>query len=148
MPGRGLLDMKAGLAAGLAALEAFAAEPEPVSNLLFVAVPDEEVNSVGARELARSIPEIEAQHALRIIAAINLDAITDDEDSTSGRSIALGSVGKLLLTAFVVGRSSHACYPLAGINVAALAGAIAAEIEWSPDLTDPGGWSQVHLQRC
>jgi arginine utilization protein RocB len=139
LPGRGLLDMKAGLAAGLAALEAFAADPQRVGNLLFVAVPDEEVNSVGARELARSIPQIEAEQAIRIIAAINLDAIADDGDGSSGRSIALGSVGKLLLTAFVVGRSSHACYPLAGINAAALAGAIAAEIEWSPELTDSAG---------
>jgi arginine utilization protein RocB len=139
LPGRGLLDMKAGLAAGLAALEAFAADPHRVGNLLFVAVPDEEVNSVGARELARSIPQIEAQQEIRVIAAINLDAIADDGDGSFGQSIALGSVGKLLLTAFVAGRSSHACYPLAGINAAALAGAIAAEIEWSPDLTDSEG---------
>jgi arginine utilization protein RocB len=130
--------MKAGLAAGLAALEAFAAA-DRTGNLLFVAVPDEEVNSLGARELARAISAIEASHAIEIIAAINLDAIADDGDGTQGRSISLGSVGKLLLTAFVVGQSSHACYPLAGLNAGALAGAIAAEVEWSPDLADAVG---------
>ncbi|HEV2605502.1 MAG TPA: M20/M25/M40 family metallo-hydrolase [Microvirga sp.] len=139
LPGRGLLDMKAGLAAGLAALEAFAADPEREGNLLFVAVPDEEVNSVGARALARAIPGIEATEAIRLVAAVNLDAIADDGDGSEGRSIALGSVGKVLLTAFVVGRSAHACYPLAGLNAAALAGAIAAAVEWSPALADRTG---------
>ncbi len=138
-PGRGLLDMKAGLAAGLAALEAFAADPDRRGNLLFVAVPDEEVNSVGARELAHALPEIEAAWGLRVVAAINLDAIADDGDGSQGRAIALGSVGKLLLTATVIGRSAHACYPLAGLNAGALAGAIAAAVEWSPELADTDG---------
>jgi arginine utilization protein RocB len=39
LPGRGLLDMKSGLAAGLAVLEAFAAEPDRHGNLLFLASP-------------------------------------------------------------------------------------------------------------
>ena len=40
LAGRGLLDMKSGLAAGLAAVEAFASQDRRVGNLLFVAVPD------------------------------------------------------------------------------------------------------------
>ncbi|MEI6874714.1 MAG: M20/M25/M40 family metallo-hydrolase, partial [Spirochaetota bacterium] len=42
LAGRGLLDMKAGLAAGIAVLERFAAAPKRRGNLLFMAVPDEE----------------------------------------------------------------------------------------------------------
>ena len=42
LPGRGLLDMKAGLAAGLAVVEDFARRPGRCGNLLFLAVPDEE----------------------------------------------------------------------------------------------------------
>ncbi|MDP9138768.1 MAG: M20/M25/M40 family metallo-hydrolase, partial [Pseudomonadota bacterium] len=57
LPGRGMLDMKSGLAAGLAVLEAFAADPQRRGNLLFLAVPDEENQSAGMRaaapELAR-----------------------------------------------------------------------------------------------
>ena len=52
LPGRGLLDMKAGLAAGLAVCEGFAAAAAPVGNLLFLAVPDEENASAGARAAA------------------------------------------------------------------------------------------------
>lgn len=136
LPGRGLLDMKSGLAAGLAALEAFAAIPERAGNLLFVAVPDEEVNSVGARALADALPQLQRDRDITLVAAINLDAIADDGDGSHGRAIALGSTGKLLLTAFVVGQPSHACYPFSGLNAAALGAALAQEIEWNPALAD------------
>ena len=54
LPGRGLLDMKAGLAAGIAAMEAYAGE----ANLLFLAVADEEDRSAGARAAAPLLPAI------------------------------------------------------------------------------------------
>jgi len=135
LPGRGLLDMKGGLAAGLAALEAFAETPG-AGNLLFVAVPDEEVNSVGARALAEALPAIESEHGLEIVAAINLDCIGDNDDGTIGRSVAFGSVGKILLTALAVGRQSHASHPFEGVNAGALAAALALRLEWAPDLAD------------
>ncbi len=137
LPGRGLLDMKAGLAAGLAVAEAFAMREERHGNILFLAVPDEEATSVGARQLAKSLPAIAAERGLEPIAAINLDSIADDGDGSAGRMIAQGSVGKLLLTAYVAGVPAHACYPFAGVNAGAIAGAIAAEAEWAPELADP-----------
>ena len=48
LPGRGLLDMKAGLAAGIVAAERFAVAGGR-GNVLFLAVPDEEAASAGAR---------------------------------------------------------------------------------------------------
>jgi arginine utilization protein RocB len=136
LPGRGLLDMKAGLAAGLAALESFAAQPRRRGNLLFVAVPDEEVNSIGARSLAQAIPALEREHDLKIVAVINLDCIGDDGDGAGARAIAEGSVGKLLLTAFAVGQQSHASHPYQGFNAGAIAAALAARMEWAPELAD------------
>ena len=67
---------------------------------------------------------------------MNLDAIADDGDGAMGRVVALGTIGKLLPTAFVVGLPTHAGYPHAGVNAAVLAAAIAARIEWAPELTD------------
>jgi arginine utilization protein RocB len=136
LPGRGLLDMKAGLAAGLAAMEAFAALPHRPGNLLFVAVPDEEATSLGARTLAEALPGIEREHGLSVVGAINLDCIGDDGDGSLGRSVALGSVGKLLLTALAVGRPTHASHPFQGLNAGVIAAAIATEVEWSPELAD------------
>ena len=93
LPGRGLLDMKAGLAAGLAAIEAFATDPNATGNLLFVAVPDEEANSAGARAAAVALPAFAARHGLELEAAINMDAIADDGDGAAGRAVTLGTIG-------------------------------------------------------
>ena len=139
LPGRGLLDMKAGLAAGLAVLEAFAEQPDREGNLLFLTVPDEEVNSAGARAAAPALPEIAAKHGLDIVAAINLDAIADDGDGSTGRAVALGTIGKLLPSAMVVGLPTHAGYAFNGLNACVLAGALAAEVEWAEPLTERSG---------
>ncbi len=137
LPGRGLLDMKAGLAAGIAAVERFAAAGGR-GNVLFLAVPDEEAASSGARRAAPELGPIASAHDLDLIAAVNLDAIADDGDGAEGRVVALGTIGKLLPTAFVVGLPTHAGYPHAGVNAAVLAAAIAARVEWAPELTDLG----------
>lgn len=136
LPGRGLLDMKAGLAAGLDAMARIVAEGAFSGNLLFLAVPDEENASVGARAAAAMLANIARNKGLAIAAAINLDAISDLGDGSAGRVLALGTVGKVLPTAFVVGRPVHSGYALRGVNAAVLAAAIAARLEWAPELTD------------
>ncbi len=135
IPGRGMLDMKSGLAAGLAVLEVFAADPK-CGNLLFVATPDEEDRSVGMRAVADILPRFLRERGLVAPLAINLDAICDEADGTSGRIIAMGCIGKLLLSALVVGKESHAAYPFAGVNAAYLAAELVTEIECTPDLAE------------
>lgn len=139
LPARGLLDMKAGLAAGLAALEAFAADTDRTGNLLFVTTPDEEDRSAGMRAAARSLPCFLKKHGLETSLVINLDSIADDGDGSFGASIAFGSIGKQLLTALVVGREAHACYPFSGIGAAFLAGELLSEFECSPALAESSG---------
>ncbi|MGE3876250.1 MAG: hypothetical protein AB7F74_25115, partial [Parvibaculaceae bacterium] len=70
---------------------------------------------------------------------INLDSIADDGDGSFGRSLTTGSIGKLLLTALVVGREAHACYPFAGINASYLAAELLAELECAPELAETTG---------
>ena len=143
LPGRGLLDMKSGLAAGLAAMTAWAAEAGRDGNLLFLAVPDEEANSAGARSAAQALPGLAAGLGLELVAAINLDLLVDAGDGTAGRQVALRTVGKLLPSALVVGRPAHAADALGGLNAAALMAAIVAELEWAPELTDRAGDEQA-----
>jgi arginine utilization protein RocB len=138
LPGRGLLDMKAGLAAGLAAIEAMHRSGLG-GNLLFVAVPDEEGNSAGARHMSQLLAAIAAEHDLQVDAVVNLDATVDDGDGEQGRLVALGSIGKMLPSALVVGRPAHAADSFRGFGAAALAGALAAEMEWAPELTERSG---------
>jgi len=138
LPGRGLLDMKAGLAAGLAVIEAMAGESFE-GNLLFIAVPDEEGNSAGARTMSQALVGVARDRGLDIEAVINLDATGDEGDGEDGRVVMLGSVGKLLPSALVVGRATHAADAFRGFGAATLAGALAAEMEWLPELTERSG---------
>jgi arginine utilization protein RocB len=132
LPGRGLLDMKAGLAAGLVAAENYNGE----ASLLFVAVSDEEERSAGARSAASRLREVAIQHDLEIELVINLDAISDQGDGSKGRVATLGSIGKQLLTALVIGKQAHAGYPQDGANAAYLAAELIIEFEGAEELTE------------
>lgn len=135
LPGRGLLDMKAGLAAGIATIEAYSGG----GNLLFIAVADEEDRSAGARAAVPLLPKIARKYGLEIDLIINLDAISDQGDGTAGRAVALGSIGKQLVTAFVAGTEAHACYPQDGVNAAYLAAELLTEFELAPELAEVSG---------
>ncbi|HUR43827.1 MAG TPA: M20/M25/M40 family metallo-hydrolase, partial [Aestuariivirga sp.] len=135
LPGRGLLDMKAGLAAGLAAMEFYRGE----GTLMFIGVSDEEERSAGARAALPVIAEIAATQGLAIDLIINLDAISDQGDGAQGRVVGMGSIGKQLLTAFVVGKETHACYPQDGANAAYLAAELVTEFELAPELGETSG---------
>ncbi len=135
LPGRGLLDMKSGVAAGLAAMEKYSGD----CSLLFVATPDEEDRSAGMRAAAPLIAKIAAEHNLDIRLVINLDAISDQGDGATGRVAAMGSIGKQLLTAFVVGKEAHACYPQDGANSAYIAAELLTEFEMAPELSEVSG---------
>lgn len=135
LPGRGLLDMKAGLAAGLAAVEAY----EGDCNLVFLAVCDEEDRSSGARAAAPFLKAYAEDRNLDIALVINLDAISDQGDGATGRVVALGSIGKQLLTAYVTGKEAHACYPHDGANAAYLAAELLMEFELAPELAEVTG---------
>ncbi len=136
LPGRGLLDMKSGIAAGIAVLEDFAADAERVGSLILIATPDEERGSRGMRSLRHALPAIAAEFELDIKAGINLDATSDQGDGSEGRSIYRGTIGKALPFALVVGHSSHASYPFEGISAQLMAAEITRAVEANPALCD------------
>jgi arginine utilization protein RocB len=136
LPGRGLLDMKSGIAAGIAVLEDFAADPERIGNLVLIATPDEERGSRGMRSLRDALPAIAAEFELDIEAGINLDATSDQGDGSEGRAIYRGTIGKALPFALIVGHSSHASYPFEGISAQLMASEITRAVEANPALCD------------
>lgn len=137
MAGRATLDMKSGLAVGLAVLERFAALPDPAGSLIFIATPDEEDASNGMRSAVRQLADILPEWGLDLEAAINLDSGVGEGDD--GKAVFLGSVGKLLPSVFFVGRPTHAGAPFDGVNAALLAAELTRRVEANPALGDPPG---------
>lgn len=138
IPGRGMLDMKSGVAAGIAALERFSEMPDRAGNLVLFATPDEERNSRGMRSLRDALPGLMQRWNLDIVAGVNLDSTSDQGDGSEGRAIYYGTIGKLLPFAFVVGQSSHASYPFEGISAHRIASEIMLAFEANPELCDTG----------
>lgn len=134
--GRGLLDMKSGLAAGIAVLERFAGLETPEGNLLFVATPDEENRSRGMRSLRNALPKIARRFDLDIVGGINLDASSCERDGEEGRAIYLGSIGKFAPFAFVIGRPTHAGYPFNGTSAHRISAEIIRAMDTVPELSD------------
>lgn len=147
LPGRAALDMKSGLAAGIAVLEHFAAAPEPAGNLLFIAVPDEEHSSHGMRSAVRQLPELLEAWGLEVAAAINLDAHVDAGDGSEGQSVFLGSVGKLLPTVFLVGSPTHAGDPFSGVGANFLSAELVRLLEANPDFANGEAPPPVNLRQ-
>ncbi len=136
LPGRGMLDMKSGVAAGIAALERFAQNPDRRGNLLLFVTPDEERGSRGMRSLRDALPDLAERWGLDIAAGINLDATSDQGDGAEGRAIYRGTIGKQLPFAFVIGQPSHASYPFEGVSAHLIASEIMRAVEANAALCD------------
>ncbi len=139
IPGRGMLDMKSGVAAGIAVLEHFATKQDREGNLLLFVTPDEERGSRGMRSLRDALPALMQRWNLDIVAGVNLDATSDQGNGSEGRAIYRGTIGKQLPFAFVVGKPSHAGYPFEGISAHLIASEIMRAVEANADLSDTDG---------
>lgn len=138
IPGRGMLDMKSGVAAGIAVLERFSEIADREGNLVLFATPDEERNSRGMRALRDDLPALMKRWDLDLVGGINLDSTSDLGDGSDGRAIYYGTIGKLLPFAFVIGQSSHASYPFEGVSAHRIASEIMLAFEANPALSDTG----------
>ena len=70
---------------------------------------------------------------------INLDAISDQGDGSKARVVTYGSIGKQLLTAFIVGKQAHAGYPQDGVNAAFIAAELISAFEGNADFVETSG---------
>ncbi len=133
MFGRGALDMKSGVAAGIAALEALSAG-EPDDSVVFVACPDEENQSAGMLRAVEELARLREREGLELAGAISLDY--GDEPVLYD-----GVAGKLLVGLWVLGAPTHVGDPFGGADAVQLAAAIVSRLTVSKALVEggPGG---------
>jgi arginine utilization protein RocB len=101
--GRGILDMKSGIAAGCAAAVELHRRGFDGS-ILFLGVADEEGDSSGMRSALLPLLRLRDRLRLRIAAAVNLDFV----DAAEGWTAYTGSVGKLLVGVALACDTRHA----------------------------------------
>ncbi|UFJ41848.1 M20/M25/M40 family metallo-hydrolase [Brevibacillus humidisoli] len=134
--GRGVMDMKAGLAVQLAVLSEIAQQETFPGNILLLATPDEEKSSKGMFAAVPFLNQLKQQHGLEyqlcICSEPNFAAFPGDRSNY----IYTGSVGKLLPLILCVGRETHAGEPLEGLNAAWMAAEMVKRMELSEQFVD------------
>ncbi len=128
--GRGTMDMKAGLVLNLKLLED-ACNGEFDGNLVFLAVPDEERHSDGMIGAADLLLEWKQQRNLDYQLCIDTEPafIEHEED---GSVIYSGTIGKLLVGAYCIGRETHVGNPFEGLSGSRMTAELTRFFELSP----------------
>ena len=127
--GRGMADMKAGVA--IALYTVLTAEEPPVS-ILFTAVSDEENVSAGT---LMSIPlYLKLKEKFQLDYRLTL--ISEPQfDKNPGFTVYNGGTGKILPIIMTKGRVSHAAQPMKGLNAVNMLAEIVRNIDLNPELT-------------
>ncbi|SFJ07460.1 M20/M25/M40 family metallo-hydrolase [Thermoflavimicrobium dichotomicum] len=137
LPGRGVLDMKSGVAINIALIRYFAEHYRNLQgNILFVATCDEENNSRGILSALKEINYLSKKEKLRYIAAINQDYTSPRYDGDPSRYIYLGTVGKLLPSFFVVGKETHVGQAFEGFDPNLLLSELTHRLDYNPECCD------------
>ncbi|WP_138420805.1 M20/M25/M40 family metallo-hydrolase [Aquibacillus sediminis] len=135
--GRGVLDMKSGVASHLYLLKYYAEHPEELDgNLVFVAECDEEDGSHGILSALKDLKQWKQEHGFEYVAAINADFVSPRYDGDPNRYIYKGTIGKLLPSFYITGAETHVGSAFEGLDPNFLAAELTRQIEYNPELSN------------
>ena len=146
--GRGVMDMKAGVALAAGLLSEISEDCDFKGNLLFLTTADEERNSEGMLSAVSLLKKIRQEHRLEYTVCLCLEPSFAAYPGDEANYIYLGSAGKLLPTVFCAGRETHAGEPLEGVSAAWMAAAVTNEMELDESFTEKEGSLSSPLPVC
>lgn len=130
MFGRGALDMKSGLAAGVAAMEALAESADSLGGtVVFLATPDEENQSLGMRTALGRLLDYQIERGADFVGVLNLDY-------SDGPIAHRGALGKSRVALWVLGTPAHAGRPFEAVDASQIAAHIVLTATLSPTLIE------------
>jgi arginine utilization protein RocB len=133
--GRGVLDMKSGVASHLYLLKYYSEHPEELEgNLVLVAECDEEDGSHGILSALKVLKDWKEEHHFDYVAAINADFVSPRFDGDRNRYIYKGTVGKLLPSFFITGAETHVGSCFEGLDPNLIAAELTSQISYNPEL--------------
>jgi len=133
--GRGVLDMKSGVASNLYLLKYYSEHPEQLDgNLVFVAECDEEDSSHGILSALKILKRWKYDHGFDYIAAINADFVSPRYTEDENRYVYIGTVGKLLPSFFITGAETHVGSAFEGLDPNFIAAELTKQINYNPEL--------------
>ncbi|CAM4269598.1 M20/M25/M40 family metallo-hydrolase [Lacicoccus alkaliphilus] len=137
MFGRGVLDMKSGVASNLYLLSHYASNPELLEgNLVLIVECDEEDGSHGILSALKTLKRWQAEEGFDYVAAINADFVAPAYAGDENRYIYKGTVGKLLPSFFITGEETHVGSAFDGLDPNFIAAELTRQISYNPGLSD------------
>lgn len=135
MFGRGVLDMKSGVASHLYLLKYYSEHPDELEgNLVFLSECDEEDSSNGILSALKDLQAWKQEHGFEYVAAINSDFVSPRFEGDQNRYIYKGTVGKLLPSFFIAGAETHVGSCFEGLDPNLIAAELTRQIDYNPEL--------------
>ena len=138
--GRGVVDMKSGVAANIAVMRHLARHARdgapPSLSVILLATPDEENESAGVLQAVRFLAALRARDGLEYVGVINTDYTTTRSPGDPHRYIYTGTIGKLLPSFLIVGKESHVGDPFDGLDANLLAAELIRDLSMNAELCD------------
>lgn len=145
--GRGVMDMKMGLALHMHLLEQASAEKWPI-NLLLVTVPDEEVNSAGMRTAVTGLTQLRDEYDLNYKLFLNSEPSFSQIPRDEQYYIYSGTIGKIMPSALFYGRETHAGEPLNGLTGHYMNSYLTQAMEFNEDFIEEAYGEETPLPIC
>lgn len=135
--GRGLFDMKTGVATIMAIMERISQDIESFEgNLIFAAVCDEEGNSSGMLSVIPELVKLQEQEGYDYLALLDADYMTSEFEGDDNKYVYIGSVGKLMPSFYIVGKETHVGEAFKGIDPNQISSDILNKINLNADFCD------------
>jgi arginine utilization protein RocB len=133
--GRGVLDMKSGVASHLYLVKYYSEHPEELDgNIVLLAECDEEDSSHGVLSSLKTLKKWKEEHGFEYVAAINSDFVSPRYAGDMNRYIYKGTVGKLLPSFFITGAETHVGSCFEGLDPNFIAAELTKQIDYNPEL--------------
>jgi arginine utilization protein RocB len=140
--GRGVMDMKCGVALELDLLKEFARDPSLFGvNVVVALVFDEEGSSQGMISTLPLLADLAEREGLNFIGAVNTEPTDAGLPGAPGPGYFLSTMGKALVMTYVIGKEAHGGSYFGGLSASLLQSFIDLEIEAHPELRDVLGAS-------
>src|SRR5690606_17944483 len=126
--GRGIFDMKFGVAALMVMMEEFSTKVDELEgNLIFAAVCDEEGNSAGMLSVVPEQIKLKEEKDYDDLAVVDTDYSAPKYVGDETRYIYVGTVGKLMPSFYITGKETHVGEPYKGLDPNQIASEITRE---------------------
>ena len=135
--GRGIFDMKFGVAALMVMMEEFSQKVDELEgNLIFAAVCDEEGNSAGMLSVVPELVKLREEKGYDYLAVVDTDYSAPKYVGDETRYIYVGTVGKLMPSFYITGKETHVGEPYKGLDPNQIASEITREFNLNMEYCD------------